>query len=141
MKSRILTVVMLLLALTVVLSSCGKKSDKEKLMSLYGTYTKFIESEEHYSMLSDQKSYGENMQAKVKEFFEKSGFKDDKEVTKVDEALKDDKDVVEARQKFEEASQKVYQRYMQEHPELMKQQMQLDTTNTTQNAPQDSVKK
>jgi len=141
MKSRILTVVMLLLALTVVLSSCGKKSDKEKLMSLYGTYTKFIESEEHYSMLSDQKSYGENMQAKVKEFFEKSGFKDDKEVTKVDEALKDDKDVVEARQKFEEASQKVYQRYMQEHPELMRQQMQLDTTNTTQNAPQDSVKK
>jgi len=141
MKSRILTVVMLLLALTVVLSSCGKKSDKEKLMSLYGTYTKFIESEEHYNMLSDQKSYGEKMQAKVKEFFDKSGFKDDKEVTKVDEALKDDKDVVEARQKFEEASQKVYQRYMQEHPELMRQQMQLDTTNTTQNAPQDSVKK
>ncbi len=141
MKSRILTVVMLLLALTVVLSSCGKKSDKEKLMSLYGTYTKFIESEEHYNMLSDQRSYGEKMQAKVKEFFEKSGFKDDKEVTKVDEALKDDKDVVEARQKFEEASQKVYQRYMQEHPELMKQQMQLDTTNTTQNAPQDSVNK
>jgi len=141
MKSRILTVVMLLLALTVVLSSCGKKSDKEKLMSLYGTYTKFIESEEHYNMLSDQTSYGEKMQAKVKEFFDKSGFKDDKEVTKVDEALKDDKDVVEARQKFEEASQKVYQRYMQEHPELMKQQMQLDTTNTTQNAPQDSVKK
>lgn len=142
MKSRILTLVVMLLALTVVLSSCGKKSDKDKLLSLYDNYTKFIESEEHYNMLSDQKTYGEKMQAKVKELFAKSGFKDEQEVTKVDESLKDDKDLVDARKKFEEASQKVYTRYMQEHPEMMKQQMQLDTTNTNPaDQPVDTTKK
>ena len=130
MKSRIITLVVILLAATVVLSSCGKKSDKDKLISLYENYTKFVESDEHYNMLSDQKTYGDKMQAKVKDLFDKSGFKDEQEVTKVDESLKDDKDVNAARQKFSEASQKVYTKYLQEHPELMKQQMQLDTTQT-----------
>ena len=142
MKSRIITLVVILLAATVVLSSCGKKSDKDKLISLYENYTKFVESDEHYNMLSDQKTYGDKMQAKVKDLFDKSGFKDEQEVTKVDESLKDDKDVNAARQKFSEASQKVYARYMQEHPELMKQQMQLDTTQTNPSEqPIDTTKK
>ncbi len=140
MKSRILTLVVMLLALTVVLTSCGKKSDKAKLLSLYENYTKFIESDEHYNMLSDQKTYGEKMQAKVKEFFEKSGFKDEQEVTKVDEALKDDKDVVDARKKFEEASQKIYTKYIQEHPEMMQHQMQDSTQTAPEQTPVDTSK-
>jgi|GEM_PF-5480824 hypothetical protein len=140
MKSRILTLVVMLLALTVVLTSCGKKSDKAKLLSLYENYTKFIESDDHYNMLSDQKTYGEKMQAKVKEFFEKSGFKDEQEVTKVDEALKDDKDVVDARKKFEEASQKIYTRYIQEHPEMMQHQMQDSTQTAPEQTPVDTSK-
>lgn len=130
----------MLLALTVVLTSCGKKSDKAKLLSLYENYTKFIESDEHYNMLSDQKTYGEKMQAKVKEFFEKSGFKDEQEVTKVDEALKDDKDVVDARKKFEEASQKIYTKYIQEHPEMMQHQMQDSTQTAPEQTPVDTSK-
>lgn len=141
MKSRILTLVVMLMALTVVLTSCGKKSDKAKLLSLYENYTKFIESDEHYNMLADQKTYGEKMQAKVKEFFEKSGFKDEQEVTKVDEALKDDKDVGDARKKFEEASQKIYQRYIQEHPEIMQHQMQDSTQTAPDQTPVDTSKK
>ena len=141
MKSKIITLAMILLAATFVLSSCGK-SDKDKLISLYENYTKFVESDEHYNMLSDQKTYGDKMQAKVKDLFDKSGFKDEQEVTKVDESLKDDKDVNAARQKFSEASQKVYTKYLQEHPDLMKQQMQLDTTQTNPSEqPIDTTKK
>ena len=132
---------MILLAATFVLSSCGK-SDKDKLISLYENYTKFVESDEHYNMLSDQKTYNEKMQAKVKDLFDKSGFKDEQEVSKVDESFKDDKDVNAARQKFSEASQKVYTKFIQEHPEIMKQQMQLDTTQTNNaEQPVDTTKK
>ena len=129
MKSKIITLAMILLAATFVLSSCGK-SDKDKLISLYENYTKFVESDEHYNMLSDQSTYNEKMQAKVKDLFDKSGFKDEQEVSKVDESLKDDKDVNAARQKFSEAYQKVYTKYLQGHPDLKQQQMQLDTTQT-----------
>ena len=141
MKSEIITLAMILLAATFVLSSCGK-SDKDKLISLYENYTKFVESDEHYNMFSDQSTYNEKMQAKVKDLFDKSGFKDEQEVSKVDESLKDDKDVNAARQKFSEASQKVYTKYLQEHPDLMKQQMQLDTTQTNPSEqPVDTTKK
>ena len=141
MKSKIITFAMILLAATFVLSSCGK-SDKDKLISLYENYTKFVESDEHYNMFSDQSTYNEKMQAKVKDLFDKSGFKDEQEVSKVDESLKDDKDVNAARQKFSEASQKVYTKFIQEHPEIMKQQMQLDTTQTNNaEQPVDTTKK
>lgn len=140
MKSKIITLAMILIVATFVLSSCGK-SDKDKLISLYENYTKFVESDEHFNMLSDQNSYNEKMQAKIKDLFDKSGFKDEQEVTKVDESLKDDKDVIAARQKFSEASQKVYTKFLQEHPEIMKQ-MQGDTTNSNPaEQPVDTTKK
>lgn len=121
-KSLLISALMILFVHGIILNISYAQQNstyKNKLLSLYRLYTKFIESDEHYEMLSDQKTYGEKMQEKVKHFFKISGFENEQEVTKVDEKYKDDTEIIEARKKFEEASQRIYTKYINEHPELL----------------------
>ncbi len=93
-----------LVTILILLYSCTKNTEKEKLINLYNLSKQFTLSEEFKNYLKepDEKVRNQLFDKKGEELVKKAGFKNIYEVQKTEEDLMDDEDIIKIRSEYEQ---------------------------------------
>jgi len=93
-----------LVTILILLFSCTKNTEKEKLINLYNLSKQFTLSEEFKNYLKepDEKVRNQLFDKKGEELVKKAGFKNIYEVQKTEEDLMDDEDIIKIRSEYEQ---------------------------------------
>ncbi len=93
-----------LVIILILLFSCTKNTEKEKLINLYNLSKQFTLSEEFKNYLKepDEKVRNQLFDKKGEELVKKAGFKNIYEVQKTEEDLMDDEDIIKIRGEYEQ---------------------------------------